>query len=80
MVFGGADLKTLYFTGDGGLYSIRLKIPGRVRPGVTALRAASLASKRPALDPTPRDARGRMLSAGAASKTEALRIPARATR
>jgi gluconolactonase len=28
-VFGGADLKTLYITGDGGLYSIRLKIPGR---------------------------------------------------
>jgi gluconolactonase len=27
--FGGADMKTLYITGDGGLYSIRLKIAGR---------------------------------------------------
>ncbi|HLU70515.1 MAG TPA: SMP-30/gluconolactonase/LRE family protein [Fibrobacteria bacterium] len=27
--FGGPDLKTLYITGDGGLYSLRVKIPGR---------------------------------------------------
>ncbi len=27
--FGGADRKTLYCTGDGGAYSIQLKIPGR---------------------------------------------------
>src|SRR5690606_25525671 len=28
--FGGPDLKTLYITGDGGLYSLRVKIAGRV--------------------------------------------------
>jgi gluconolactonase len=27
--FGGADLKTLFITGDGGLYSLRVKIAGR---------------------------------------------------
>jgi gluconolactonase len=29
---GGPDLKTLYITGDGGLYSIKLKVAGRRRP------------------------------------------------
>lgn len=32
-VFGGADMKTLYISGDGGLFSIRLKIPGRLPQG-----------------------------------------------
>lgn len=27
--FGGADLRTLYITGDGGLYAVRLKVAGR---------------------------------------------------
>ncbi len=31
--FGGPDGKTLYITGDGGVYSIQLKIPGRRSPG-----------------------------------------------
>lgn len=31
--FGGPDLKTLYITGDGGLYKIDLLVAGRVRPG-----------------------------------------------
>lgn len=31
--FGGPDNKTLYISGDGGIYSIRLKIPGRRQPG-----------------------------------------------
>lgn len=30
--FGGEDLRTLYITGDGGLYSLPVKIPGRVLP------------------------------------------------
>lgn len=37
-VFGGADNKTLYITGDGGAYKIPLKIAGRKRPGSTRLR------------------------------------------
>lgn len=39
--FGGPGNKTLFCTGDGGLYSIRLKIPGRAWPAaqpVTGLR------------------------------------------
>jgi sugar lactone lactonase YvrE len=31
--FGGPDLKTLFITGDGGLYKIQLKVAGRRRPG-----------------------------------------------
>lgn len=31
--FGGPDLKTLYITGDGGLYKIDLLVAGRRRPG-----------------------------------------------
>ena len=43
-VFGGADLKTLYITGDGGLYSILLKIPGQARYGTTAIKNYRLQS------------------------------------
>jgi gluconolactonase len=32
-VFGGPDRKTLYITGDGGLYAVQLKVAGRLRPG-----------------------------------------------
>jgi sugar lactone lactonase YvrE len=68
--FGGPDLKTLYFTGDGGLYSIRMKIPGRVRPGgSTALLRRPAAGVRPddrsALE--KRDVRGRALDASVPS-------------
>src|SRR5690606_14227471 len=39
-VFGGPDLKTLFITGDGGLFSLRVKIPGVPPPQEpTALRA-----------------------------------------
>jgi hypothetical protein len=38
-VFGGSDNKTLFITGDGGLYQIKLKVAGRLRPGLaTALQ------------------------------------------
>ena len=32
-VFGGPNNTILYMTGDGGLYSIQLRIPARLRPG-----------------------------------------------
>jgi gluconolactonase len=32
-LFGGPDRKTLFITGDGGLYKVKLKVPGRLRPG-----------------------------------------------
>jgi gluconolactonase len=32
-VFGGPDRKTLFITGDGGLYAVQLKVAGRQRPG-----------------------------------------------
>jgi gluconolactonase len=35
--FGGPENKTLFITGDGGLYAVELKIPGRPRPGTTSL-------------------------------------------
>lgn len=31
-VFGGVDNKTLYITGDGGCFSVQLKVAGRLRP------------------------------------------------
>jgi sugar lactone lactonase YvrE len=76
MIFGGADLKTLYFTGDGGLYSIRLKIPGRTRYGTTALRMPGTAGLKtlkqyPAVE--NRDVRGRHVLP--AKNTPALKIP-----
>ena len=38
-VFGGPDMKTLYISGDGGLFSIRLKVPGRLPQGPVSLKA-----------------------------------------
>ena len=61
-VFGGTDLKTLYITGDGGLYSIQLKIPGAAR-FTTAIGRFQL---RPLNSKTEsgifRDLKGRMLA------------------
>jgi gluconolactonase len=37
-VFGGPDRTTLYITGDGGCYRVKLKIPGRVRPQSMGIR------------------------------------------
>ena len=62
MIFGGADLKTLYFVGDGGLYSIRMKVPGKSRYGVTALRQAAAKADRKTPSAAARDVRGRKRS------------------
>jgi sugar lactone lactonase YvrE len=67
IVFGGPDLRTMYFTGDGGLYSLRMKIPGRVRPGyTTSIRApARRLTRQGNVGGTLRDARdlrGRVVS------------------
>ena len=37
-VFGGPDDKTLYITGDSGVFKIRLKIPGRAKPGFAGVK------------------------------------------
>ncbi|MEO7779134.1 MAG: SMP-30/gluconolactonase/LRE family protein [Fibrobacteria bacterium] len=37
LVFGGPDGKTLFITGDGGLYKVKLKVAGRKRPGATGI-------------------------------------------
>jgi gluconolactonase len=49
--FGGPDRKSLFITGDGGLYKVKLKMAGRVRPGTsTGLRIPA----DPVLAPEPR--------------------------
>lgn len=73
-VFGGSDLKTLYITGDGGLFSIRLKVAGIPAANVTALRGRALVPAHPISRETdPRDVRGRLLAPDA--KTPAVRAP-----
>lgn len=43
--FGGPDLKTLFITGDGGLYKVQLKVAGRRRPNwPTAVRSEAMIS------------------------------------
>lgn len=85
VIFGGPDLKTLYFTGDGGLYSIPLKIPGRIRTGypgapTTNLQFHPVSGKTTRLPAKlierleRRDLRGRMLPASDA--TPGARLPA----
>jgi gluconolactonase len=41
--FGGPDLKTLYCVGDGGLFSLQLKIPGRAWPAAVPTAAHPMA-------------------------------------
>jgi len=47
VAFGGADNKTLFITGDGGLYSIKLKIAGRPRVNavVTGIAAGKISPR-----------------------------------
>jgi len=74
-VFGGPDMKTLYFTGDGGLFAIRLKIPGRPSAVVpTSLRAALAARKTAPAAERPRDVMGRLVPAE--SPAPVVRVPA----
>lgn len=65
-VFGGPDMKTLYITGDGGLFSIRLKIPGKNKQDwVTSIRATNPKHRvNPGVDArnNVRDLRGRVVS------------------
>ena len=64
-VFGGPDMKTLYITGDGGLFSIRLKIPGRLPQGPVSIRASRLKPQGIGTPTTEsRDLRGRALPEG----------------
>jgi gluconolactonase len=44
--FGGPDLKTLFITGDGGLYKINLLVAGRRRPGWPGTTAIRLPANR----------------------------------
>jgi sugar lactone lactonase YvrE len=82
-VFGGPDLKTLYFTGDGGLYSIPLKIPGRVRQGygTTGIHLGDATAKTTRLpmkllnDGATRDLLGRRLPLTTDHAGPALRLP-----
>lgn len=73
-VFGGPDMKTLYITGDGGLFAIRLKVAGRpsaVTP--TSLRAALAARKMAPATERLRDVMGRMVPAE--TPASVVRVP-----
>lgn len=63
--FGGSDRKTLFITGDGGLYSLRLKIAGRppAQGAVVSIRPFRPGSRFEPNSATsePRDLRGRVL-------------------
>jgi sugar lactone lactonase YvrE len=88
MIFGGPDLKTLYFVGDGGLFSIPMKISGRIRmgyPGGPTSLSFHPVSGRTSRLPTKlleqmeqRDLRGRMLPPNDAAF--APRVPATPTK
>lgn len=74
--FGGADRKTLYCTGDGGLYSLELKIPGR--PWAAALPTALGSRLRPlraAASVKAFRADGRWWNEGVPGRGEAPRLP-----
>ena len=63
-VFGGSDMKTLFITGDGGLFSLRLKIPGVPAGQPTAIRRSLYSRKNSDVNESPdsRDVLGRKLS------------------
>lgn len=74
--FGGKDWKTLYCTGDGGLYSLDLKIAGRAWPqtGTTALRPGPRLDLRPKAKKSFR-ADGRWWKDGIPGRAEGPRLP-----
>jgi gluconolactonase len=75
--FGGSDLKTLFITGDGGLYSIRVKIAGRPpAQGPVSLRPISIKALegKPSVD--GRDVRGRRVTP--VENLPSLAVPVRA--
>jgi len=74
--FGGKDWKTLYCTGDGGMYSLDLKIPGRAWPqtGTTALRPGPRLDLRPKAMKSFR-ADGRWWKDGIPGRAEGPRLP-----
>lgn len=82
-VFGGADMKTLYITGDGGLFAVRLKVPGRLPQGPVSLKALVDKHKKSGLGSNAsrretRDVRGRVMAAGwdgAALKANGAPLP-----
>ena len=75
-VFGGSDMKTLYITGDGGLFSIRLKVPGVSRYSSSAVQPRLPGSgKQGSLETQSRDVRGRLLAPEA--KVPAVKAPVR---
>ncbi|MDB5051791.1 MAG: SMP-30/Gluconolaconase/LRE-like region-containing protein [Fibrobacteres bacterium] len=41
-IFGGADGKTLFMTGNGGAYKLQMKVGGRKRPGTVSIRSPGL--------------------------------------
>jgi sugar lactone lactonase YvrE len=77
-VFGGADMKTLFITGDGGLFSLRLKVPGRHNQLVgSAIHPGLKKAWRNGPAGALRDARGRALPEDASKKPGAIRVPAK---
>jgi gluconolactonase len=73
--FGGSDLKTLFITGDGGLYSLKVKVAGRPpAQSPMSLRPFNPQSKGPKnLETESRDVRGRLLAPEA--RIPALKVP-----
>jgi gluconolactonase len=73
--FGGADLKTLFITGDGGLYSLKVKVAGRppAQAPPVSLRTASIKAAQAGASIEPRDVKGRLLAPEA--KVPAVKVP-----
>jgi sugar lactone lactonase YvrE len=77
--FGGPDLKTLYCTGDGGLYSLQLKVAGRAWPAAVPTSAIPAFGRKPSAT-VPEDikafrADGRWLWDGIPAKSGSPRLP-----
>lgn len=67
--FGGPDGRTLYITGDGGLYALRLKVSGRVLP-----EPVRLGSRPFAFPPRPASWPGHSAAPSAAASAALTRI------